>query len=219
MSLDFAKQTQGSSLDFSKDLGVDLSKSNIIINLNWGVPAGRSSVDLDSNLATIVGGQKVMVEKKTGGILGFGSKTVTVEEERGKRLKGYAYYGNKDACRSDGVKHHGDDLTGASAEGEFIEIDGSKIGADVTELVPSLASFSGDDFSSLPFAYMRVYVGTTTKIEKPLFEVDLTDVKRGTRSAIFGKLVRDGQSWKWVTDTRYFKSGSNNMLREESAKL
>lgn len=196
--LDFTKAESGTSLNFSKDLGVDMSNANIVINIDWGKIGGRS-VDLDSCLALIAGGNSQEAPKK-----GFLSKIFGGGGSNSSTLKSFTYCFGQSNGRGDGVTHHGDDTTGSWSNGEFIEINTSKLGADVTEIIPSVLAYSNTDMSSLPFAHMRVYVGTKTKVEKPLFEVDLTDMSRSVRGAQFGKLVKnsDGE-WVWTTDVKY----------------
>lgn len=198
-TLNFQKASQGSSLNFTKDLGLDFSKSlggNIMINLNWGTNAATRSVDIDLALAVI----QTTTEVKKAGFMSklFGGK----DSEAGRKVKGFVHCFDKVCSRGDGIIHHGDDTTGAWSDGEFIEIDPTKIGADVQELLPSILSYSNHRLKDLPFAHMKVYIGTKNSVVKPLFEVDLTNLNSSDKGAQFGKLVRSGDSWEWTTDIK-----------------
>lgn len=211
-TLNFQKATQGSSLNFQKDMGVDITNSNLVINVNWG---GRA--DLDSCLALISGNSTTPAKK------GFFSKLLGGGSSSGPgNLKSFTHCFGLSAGRGDGVKHHGDDTTGSWSDGEFIEIDMSKLGSDVTEIIPSVLSYDGTDMSNLPHAKMMVYLGTKNSVSKPLFEVDLTGMSNSTRGAQFGKLVKNSAGeWVWTTDVKYTTtSGSSgfNKLKELAAK-
>ncbi|CAL9963548.1 hypothetical protein VPHD148_0079 [Vibrio phage D148] len=212
-TLNFQKATQGSSLNFSKDLGLDFSKGlggNIMINLNWGTNERTRSVDIDLALAVVAGAKQnptVSTEVKKAGFFGklIGKKDETITTTTpaaGKSVKTLVHCFDKTGARGDGIIHHGDDTSGSWADGEFIEIDVTKIGNSIQELIPSILSYSGHELSDLPFAHMKVYVGSKNAVVKPLFEVDLTNLQRGDMGAQFGKLVRSGDSWEWTTDIK-----------------
>lgn len=214
-TLNFNKVSQGSSLNFSKDLGLDFSKGlggNIMINLNWET---NQSVDIDLALAVIAGGNTAPVVVEKVEKAGFFSKLVGGKDKvttetlpaNGRTLKSFPHCFSKSCAKGDGIIHHGDDTTGAWSDGEFIEIDPSKIGADVMELIPSILSYSRHQLNSLKSADLKVYIGTKNKVVTPLFQADLTNLKSGDLSAQFGKLVRDGASWTWTTDIKTTTTG------------
>lgn len=204
-ALNFQKAAQGSSLNFTKDLGLDFSKSlggNIMINLNWGTNNATRSVDIDLALALVNVGAASQVKKP--GLFGklIGRKDEVVVNTNARSVKSFVHCFSRDCANGDGITHHGDDTTGAWSDGEFIEIDPTKIGSDVNELLPSILSFSGHRLKDLPFAHMKVYIGTKNVVSKPLFEVDLTNLSSGDMGAQFGKLVRTEDGWEWTTDIK-----------------
>ena len=212
--LNFAKVNQGSSLNFVKDLGLDFSKGiggNIMINLNW---VTNQSVDIDLALAVIQGGSEASTPTTTvkkAGILSklFGGKDKVETVSDRTKLKSFPHCFQLGAGSGDGITHHGDDTSGAWSDGEFIEIDVSKIGADVIELIPSILSYSNHSLKSLDSADLKVYIGTTKKVVTPLFEVDLTNLSSSAKGAQFGKLIREGDSWVWTTDVKTTTIGGN----------
>lgn len=206
--LNFTKASAGTSLNFAKDLGVDMSNSNIVINIDWGNLNGRS-VDLDSCLAVITRSTSEPVKK------GFFAKLLGGNESSNSKLKSFVHCFDLHSGATDGIKHHGDDTTGSWSGGEFIEINTSKLGNDVLELIPSVLAYSNVNMSELPFAHMRVYVGTKSRVDQPLFEVDLTGMSSSVRGAQFGKLVKnDSGEWIWTTDVKYTStSGSSGFTK------
>ena len=207
MELNFTKVEQSEVLSFDKSDFENLGEDKLMININWGASNGRS-VDLDTNLAVIA-----EMERESNGFLGF-FKNKSVE----RACEHFIYYANRFGASNAGIVHKGDDMTGCWSDGEFIEIDLGKVPTDL-ELVPSVVSYSGDDISGLPFAHMRVYIGTAERVSKPLFEVDLTGVKRGTRSAIFGKLFNEGGEWKWKTNIYYSPSRNFGDIERRSVEV
>ena len=203
-TLNFAKATQGTTLNFSKDLGVDMSNVNIVLNVNW---TANLSVDLDSCLALVSG-------ESSGSKPGFLSKLFGAKSDS-SNVKAFVHTFDRRCGDNDGVKFHGDDLTGGWASGEFIEIDTSKLGDDVTEIIPSVLAYSNVALNSLDSAGMRVYIGTPTKVVKPLFEVDLTDMSSSVRGAQFGKLVKNSAGeWEWITDIKYTNTSGSSGFRK-----
>lgn len=214
-TLNFNKVSEGSTLNFTKDRNIDLgSAGNIMINLNWGVPAGAGSVDLDSSLTLISSGAAAA---PSTGLLGrmFGAAKAAVV---GKGISAFVHCFDKSCGK--GVKHHGDDRTGSWASGEFIEIDATKLESNICEIVPGILSYSGHDMSTLPFAHVRVYLGTKDRVDVPLFEADLKAVPRGTMGAVFGKLTKnEAGEWSWTTQQKLSSARSFDALKAMSATL
>ncbi|GAA4229621.1 TerD family protein [Actinomadura meridiana] len=90
------------------------------------------------------------------------------------------------------VQHTGDNLTGAGeGDDEVINVDLQNIPANVTQLVFTVNSFTGQDFSQIANAFCRL-VDETTGQEIARF--DLTG--SGQHNAqIMAKVSRDGDGW------------------------
>lgn len=196
--LNFTKVEPGQTLNFSKDFGNAVS-GIITFNLNWGMIDGRA-VDLDAILVTKSGGAVVpatQVVKKAGffkKLLG-GSDEVSGNSgyTSAAGVKECYYFGNK---TGKGVKHHGDDLTGASAKGEYIEVDLDSLPSDIDELVFSVISFSGHSFSKLPFASIEIFTGSPARQGKGLVAMELTKFASSTKALVLAK-VKKNAAGEW----------------------
>lgn len=182
--MNFEKVTPGQTLNFAKDFGTSIS-GVLSFNLNWGQING-AAVDLDAILVTKSSGKPVEAVKKAG----FMSKLFGGKDEVSTQAgidKTY-YFGNKTGA---GVKHQGDDRTGAEDKGEYIEVDLSKLPPHVDELVFSVISFSNHNFSDLPFASIEVFTGSPGKPGRGLVSMELTEFKRSTKAVVLAKVKRN----------------------------
>jgi len=118
-----------------------------------------------------------------------------------KRLIDTIYFGN---LQTQGIGHSGDDLTGDTdgddgLDNEIISIDLTRIHAKVHQIVFVLNSYQGHDFAIVPFASIRLYEGTPSRVEKEVANFNITSDKRfsGYVSMILGKLYRRNGEWKF----------------------
>lgn len=190
--LDFTKAEVGTSLNFSKDLGVTASENVLTFNGDWGMINGRS-VDLD--VVLVLKDTSGNTSTKPAGFFksllgGKTSSSSTIVDTYYTRLLGGKETGP-------GIKHHGDDTTGSSAGGEFIEVDTNKLPSNVNELVFSIFSFSGHAFGDLPFASVKVHTGTPTAPGRGLVSMDLTGFKSSTKAIAVAKFTKNSAG-EWI---------------------
>ncbi|MFB4299581.1 TerD family protein [Actinomadura sp. NTSP31] len=90
------------------------------------------------------------------------------------------------------VQHTGDNLTGAGeGDDEVINVDLQSVPANVTQLVFTVNSFTGQDFSQIENAFCRLVDETTGQ---EIARYDLTG--SGQHNAqIMAKVSRDGDGW------------------------
>ncbi|MFI0409846.1 TerD family protein [Actinomadura sp. 3N508] len=90
------------------------------------------------------------------------------------------------------VQHTGDNLTGAGeGDDEVINVDLQNVPANVTQLVFTVNSFTGQDFSQIANAFCRIVDETTGQ---EIARYDLTGA--GQHNAqIMAKVSRDGDGW------------------------
>jgi tellurium resistance protein TerZ len=94
---------------------------------------------------------------------------------------------------SDGsVLHTGDNRTGAGdGDDESIQVDLSRVPASVTNVVFTVNSFTGQDFSSIANAFCRL-IDETTETEIARYEL----TGSGSHNAqIMARVTRDGAGW------------------------
>jgi tellurium resistance protein TerZ len=91
------------------------------------------------------------------------------------------------------VQHTGDNLTGAGeGDDESIRVDLTKVPAQVTTLVFTVNSFTGQDFSQIENAFCRLV--DETQGDREIARYELTG--SGSHNAqIMAKVSRDGSGW------------------------
>jgi len=177
MAINLAK---GQKINLKKSNGSDLN--SFCVGANWGA-----------------------IDKK--GL--FGTKKVAVDLDlsagifdSSKNLKEVVYYGQ---LKSAGISHSGDDLTGDvdgddGLDNEVIEINLSNIPSDIDNIVFVLNSFKGQDFATIPFASIRLYEGTPSRVNEVVATYNIASDAEfsGFVSMILGKLYRRNGEWKFA---------------------
>lgn len=107
------------------------------------------------------------------------------------------------------LHHTGDDLTGDQngddgLDNEIITVDLSRVSSKVNSIVFFLNIYNNDeyqgDFSGIPYASIRMYEGTPTKVNEVFAQYDVatrTDCV-GKRALVMGKLYRHNGEWKFA---------------------
>jgi tellurium resistance protein TerZ len=159
-------------------------------------------------------GQKVSLSKSDGGTLSrvrmglgwdavkkrglFGSRSQEIDLDAscllfdaGGALVDQVWF--RQLTSADGsVQHTGDNLTGAGeGDDESIKVDLSRVPANVSTLVFTVNSFTGQDFSQIENAFCRL-IDETNEAEIARFEL----TGSGSHTAqIMAKVSRDGAGW------------------------
>lgn len=160
--------TAGQEFSFVKEVPQAQIKQ-VTLGLGWDAAVEGKSIDLDAN-ATMLRAD--------------GSVADVVFFNHQKSDDGSTY-------------STGDDLTGQNSvdgDDEQIIVDLEKVSADVKEIVFSVSSYSGQSFSEIKRAYTRL-VDTTDRKNIELANIELNGTSTGIISS---KLVREGDSWKFV---------------------
>lgn len=178
MAVSLAK---GQKISLKKENGSDLT--SFCIGANWGqietkgfFGTKKEEVDLDLSVGM------------------FDSNNNLAKEN-------IVYFGN---LKASGVQHSGDDR-GGDADGddgldnEVITINLSQIPANIEQVVFVLNSFKGQDFASVPFASIRLYEGTPSKVNQIVATYNIASDPKfaGHVSMILGKLYRRNGEWKF----------------------
>ena len=159
-------------------------------------------------------GQKVSLSKAGGGTLTrvrmglgwdamkkkglFGSRAQTIDLDAsallfdaGGNLVDQVWFQQLQS-KDGSVQHTGDNLTGAGeGDDESIRVDLSRLPDNVTTLVFTVNSFTGQDFSQIENAFCRL---VDESDESEIARYNLTGSGRHT-AQIMAKVARDGQGW------------------------
>jgi len=172
--------SKGQRISLEKDDGGQMTQ--MCVGVNWGAiekkgffgGIKKEAVDLDASCATFV------AKKELQEVIYFG------------QLKGT------------GIQHSGDDLEGDmdgddGLDNEVIVVNLNQISTNVDQIVFVLNSFQGHDFKTIPFASIRLYEGTPTRVDKIHATFDIANDSKfaGSVSMIMGKLYKKDGKWKF----------------------
>jgi len=173
---------KGQKINLKKDNGSTLQ--NICVGVNWGAiekkgwlgGTSKEAVDLDASCALYDNSKNVV------DIIYFGS------------LK------SKDGS----IKHSGDDLTGDmegddSLDNEIITVDFLKLSSNIEYVAFVLNSFRGHDFGTIPFASIRIYEGTPTRVNEVFATYNIAKGEgfAGHVSMVMGVFYKRNNEWKF----------------------
>lgn len=154
-----------------------------------------------------VGANWGAIEKK--GLLG-GKKMVAVDLDlsvalfdSNKTLLDLVYFGQLQAKKG-GIKHSGDDTEGDvggddGLDNEVVSIDLSAIDSNAAQVVFILNSYKNQDFKDIPFASVRIYEGTASRVDEIFATYDIANDEKfaGSVAMVMGKMYRHNGAWKF----------------------
>nr|WP_295863468.1 TerD family protein [uncultured Chitinophaga sp.] len=174
---------KGQRISLEKSNGTKLQ--NICVGINWGA-----------------------IEKK--GLFGM-SKTKEAVDLDGscalfseqKQLQEVVYFGNL-RSQDGSIRHSGDDLTGDlngndGLDNEVITVDLSRLNPNVNYVAFVLNSFRGHDFGTIPFASIRIYEGTPSRVNEVFATYDIAGSTSfaGHTSMVMGVFYKKNGEWKF----------------------
>ncbi|MCY1490370.1 Stress response protein SCP2 [compost metagenome] len=102
------------------------------------------------------------------------------------------------------MKHTGDDLEGDKGgddgiDNEIITVDLSRINSNVSQIFFFLNNAGREDFSQIPYAKIRMYEGTPTRVNSVFasYNVSAEPQYAGKQSIIMAKLYKRNGEWKF----------------------
>lgn len=123
------------------------------------------------------------------------------------------------------LRHSGDDLTGDTdgddgLDNEIISVDLTRVAPDAKEIFFFLNNVGREDFSQIPFAAIRMYEGTPSRVDQVFatYDVSADAAYRGRRAMIMGKLYKKNGAWKFAaigdaTEDPHFAATIVNILK------
>lgn len=102
------------------------------------------------------------------------------------------------------LHHSGDDRKGDQAgddglDNEIVTVDLARVDPKIAQIFFFLNNVGAEDFSQIPYASIRMYEGTPTKVKEIFASYDVAAEPRcqGKRALIMGKLYRKDNNWKF----------------------
>lgn len=174
---------KGQRISLEKSNGTKLEK--ICVGINWGA-----------------------IEKK--GLFGLGKTKEAVDLDgscilynENKQALEVVYFGNLQS-KDRAVRHSGDDLTGDvngndGLDNEVITLDFTSLNPSVNYVAFVLNSFRGQDFGSIPFASIRIYEGTPSRVTEVFAKYDIAHdaAFAGHVSMVMGIFYKKNGEWKF----------------------
>lgn len=177
------------AISLEKGQRVSLEKNGsgldeVCVGVNWGAidkkgffgGISKVAVDLDASVATFTAD---------------------------KKLVNVVYFGQlKTPCGS--IQHSGDDQTGDmdgddGLDNEIITIKMNSLPPSIEKIAVVLNSFQGQDFATIPFASVRLYEGTPTRVDNVIASYNIANDStfKGSVSMVLGILYRHNSGWKF----------------------
>lgn len=178
------------AINLQKGQRINLEKSNgsklqnICVGINWGAiekkgwfgGTSKEAVDLDASCALY---------------------------DDNKNLLEIVYFG-KLRSNDGSIAHSGDDLTGDMGgddglDNEIITVDFSRLNSSCSYVAFVLNSFQGHDFGTIPFASIRIYEGTPTRVNEVFATFDIANGSNfaGHVSMVMGVFYKKNNEWKF----------------------
>ena len=172
---------KGQRINLEKSNGTKLQ--NICVGVNWGAiekkglfGTKKEPVDLDASCAI------------------YDDKKNHIDSVNFRKL----------ISNDRAIKHSGDDLTGDlngddGLDNEVITLDFSQLTPAANHVAFFINSFRGQDFKDIPFASIRIYEGTPTKVSQEFARFDVANdaTFAGNVSMVLGVFYKRNDEWKF----------------------
>jgi tellurium resistance protein TerZ len=172
---------KGQRINLEKNNGTKLQ--NICVGVNWGAiekkgffGTKKEPVDLDASCAI------------------YDDKKNHIDSVNFRKL----------ISNDRAIKHSGDDLTGDlngddGLDNEVITLDFSQLTPAANHVAFFINSFRGQDFKDIPFASIRIYEGTPTKVSQEFARFDIANdaTFAGNVSMVLGVFYKRNDEWKF----------------------
>lgn len=193
---------KGQRINLEKETGAKLT--NFCVGCNWGAIVKKtffglssSVVDVDLDLSCLMfDAEGKPIDHIYSPLYRFGDRNIELPN------------GKVDSI--DRALHHtGDDTQGDQngddgLDNEIITVDLNRVSAQTNSIVFFLNIYNNNEFSGdsseIPYASIRMYEGTATKVNSVFAQYDVAtkDNCRGMRALIMGKLYRRNGEWKFA---------------------
>jgi tellurium resistance protein TerZ len=171
---------KGQKIDLKKRDGSNLK--SFCVGANWGVIEGKNIFGF---------------KKKTAVDLDLSAFIVNQNPEESNII----FHGN---LKTSGVIHSGDDRVGDTdgddgLDNEIISIDLSNLPHGTEQVIFFLNSFENQDFATVPFASIRLYNGTPSRVNEVVATYNIAKEGKfaGYVSMVLGKLYKNKGEWKF----------------------
>jgi tellurium resistance protein TerZ len=190
--------SKGQKIDLRKSSGETLT--NFCVGVNWGAIEKKVLFGLSKSVQNIdLDLSCVLIDDQNNICDHLYSPLYRVEV-----LQQFGLPKGKLLTSDGALKHTGDDLEGDKGgddglDNEIITVDLTKLNANVTQIFFFLNNAGKEDFAQIPYAKIRMYEGTPTKVNSVFADYNVSAESQyvGKTSIIMGKLYKRGDEWKF----------------------
>jgi tellurium resistance protein TerZ len=191
--------TKGQRIDLKKSSGAALTE--FCVGVNWGaiekpgfLGFGKTLEEVDLDLsAVLLDGQGSMCDY------------IYSPDYRPDLLSQFGLSPGKLVAANGALKHTGDDREGDSGgddglDNEIITVNLAAVPDRVSQIFFFLNICGKQDFSQIPYAKIRMFEGTPTKVKEVFasYNVAAEPSYKDRRALIMGRLYRRGAEWKFA---------------------
>jgi len=191
--------TKGQRIDLRKSSGATLTE--FCVGVNWGGIESRGFLGLTKKIESVdLDLSSVLLD--TQGELCDHIYSPLYKPEI---LNQFGLPPGKLLAANGALKHTGDDQAGDSGgddglDNEIITVNLNQVPAKVGQIFFFLNNCGKEDFSQIPYAKIRMFEGTPTKVKEVFasYNVAAEPQYQGKRSLILGRLYRKNTEWKFA---------------------
>jgi tellurium resistance protein TerZ len=195
MAINLAK---GQKIDLRKSTGETLT--NFCVGVNWGAIEKKALFGLSKSVQNIdLDLSCILIDSSNKLCDHLYSPLYRIDV-----LQDFGLPKGKLISLDSAMRHTGDDLEGDKGgddglDNEIITVDLARINPNVAQIFFFLNNAGKEDFSQIPYAKIRMYEGTPTKVnaEFASYNVSAESQYVGKRSIIMGKLYKRNDEWKF----------------------
>ncbi|MCG8476756.1 MAG: tellurium resistance TerZ family protein [Cytophagales bacterium] len=202
--------TKGQKISLRKSTGSSLE--SFCVGVNWGA---IEQIIRKEKSNWFGGNKRIVEEKKVTNVdldlscILFDGKGDLVDyiyspEYRADFLKKVGLPEGKLVSKDYALRHSGDDRAGDvggddGLDNEIISVDLKKISPEVEQIFFFLNNVGNEDFAQIPFAKIRMYEGTPSRVSEvnATFDVVSDSQYAGHKAMIMGKLYKRNGEWKF----------------------
>jgi len=190
---------KGQKINLEKSNGSKLT--NFCVGCNWGAIIKKSFFGFSSTVVDVDLDLSCLLFDANGEVV---DHIYSPEYDfRGQLPKGKLDSLDR-ALHHTGDDRHGDQDGDDGLDNEIITVDLTRVSSNIQQIVFFLNIYNNEvfqgDFSEIPYASIRMYEGTATKVREVFAQYDVATREncKGMRGLIMGKLYRRNGEWKFA---------------------
>lgn len=191
--------TKGQRIDLRKASGVTLTE--FCVGVNWGCIESRGFLGLTKKIQNVDLDLSAVLLDTNGDLCDHIYSPLYKQDLLAK----FGLPPGKLTAAMGALIHTGDDQAGDSGgddglDNEIITVNLNQVPVNVEQIFFFLNSCGDEDFSVIPYAKIRMFEGTPTKVKEVFASYNVASESQfnGKRALILGRLYRRSNEWKFA---------------------